>query len=79
MTMTGWSGSLFDAVPAAPALDLEALRSLDVFQVYPAEGRLQSGDDLDELVDVQLGHLDIEHVDIRELLEQRRLAFHHRL
>lgn len=25
MTMTGWSGSLFDAVPAAPALDLEAL------------------------------------------------------
>ncbi len=25
MTTTGWSGSLFDAVPAAPALDLEAL------------------------------------------------------
>ncbi len=25
MTTTGWSGSLFDAVPAAPALDLDAL------------------------------------------------------
>jgi hypothetical protein len=36
------------------ALDDEALRRLDVFQVDAAEGRLQRGDDVDQLVRVVL-------------------------
>jgi hypothetical protein len=34
------------------ALDVEALGRLDVFQVDAAEGRLQRGDDVDQLVRV---------------------------
>jgi hypothetical protein len=36
------------------ALDDEALRRLDVFQIDAAEGRLQRGDDVDQLVGVVL-------------------------
>ena len=61
------------------AFDLEALGRLDVFQVDAAEGRLQAGDDVDQLVGIGLVDLDVEHVEIGELLEQDRLAFHHRL
>ena len=61
------------------ALDDEALRRLDVFQVDAAEGRLQAGDDVHQLVRVVLVDLDVEHVDAGELLEQHALAFHHRL
>eukprot|EP01022_Parablepharisma_sp_SALTPOND_P023573 TRINITY_DN501_c0_g7_i1.p1 TRINITY_DN501_c0_g7~~TRINITY_DN501_c0_g7_i1.p1 ORF type:complete len:1271 (+),score=484.06 TRINITY_DN501_c0_g7_i1:9557-13369(+) len=60
-------------------LDVEAFRSLDVFQVDAAQGRLQCGDDLDQLVGVVLGQFDVEHVDTGEFLEQAALAFHHRL
>ena len=61
------------------ALDVEALRRLDVFQVDAAEGRFQRGDDVDQLVRVLLVDLDVEDVDAGELLEQHALAFHHRL
>ena len=62
------------------ALDVEAVRRLDVFQVDAAEGRLQRGDDVDQLVQVRLlVDLDVEDVDAGELLEQHALAFHHRL
>jgi hypothetical protein len=61
------------------ALDDEALRGLDVLQVDAAEGRLERGDDVDQLVGVALVDLDVEHVDPGELLEQHALAFHHRL
>ena len=61
------------------ALDVEALRRLDVLEVDAAEGRLERGDDVDELVRVALVDLDVEAVDAGELLEQHRLAFHHRL
>ncbi|ETH82474.1 hypothetical protein L559_1027 [Bordetella pertussis STO1-CHOC-0017] len=61
------------------ALDREALRRLDVFQVDAAEGGFQPGDDLHQLVRVGLVDLDVEHVQPGELLEQHRLAFHHRL
>ena len=37
------------------------------------------GDDVDQLVRVVLGQLDVEHVDAGELLEQAALPFHHRL
>ncbi len=65
--------------PAQRPLDIEAVRRLDVLEVDAAEGRLQRGDVVDELVEVVLGHLDVEHVDAGELLEQHALAFHHRL
>ena len=61
------------------ALDLETLRRLDVFEIDAAEGGLERGDDVDQLVRVALVDLDVEHVDAGELLEQHRLAFHHRL
>ena len=60
-------------------LDVEALRRLDVLEIDAAEGRLQRGDDLDQLVRVELVELDVEDVDAGELLEQDGLAFHHRL
>ena len=60
-------------------LDDEALRGLDVLQIDAAEGRLQPGDGLDQCLRVALVDLDVEHVDVGELLEQHRLAFHHRL
>jgi hypothetical protein len=60
-------------------LDDEALGGLDVLEVDAAEGGLEAGDGLDELLGVALVDLDVEHVDVRELLEEHRLAFHHRL
>ena len=42
------------------ALDDEALRRLDVLQVDAAEGRLERGDDVDQLVRVALVELDVE-------------------
>jgi hypothetical protein len=61
------------------ALDIEAFRGLDVFQVDAAETRLQTGDDLDQLVGIALADFDIEHIDAGEFLEQHPFAFHHRL
>ena len=60
-------------------LDKKALRCLDVLEVDAAEGRLQAGDDIDQLVGIVLGDLDIEDIDAGELLKQHRFAFHHRL
>lgn len=61
------------------ALDEEALRCLDIFEVDAAEGRLQRGDDIDKLLGVFFVDLDIKHIDTSEFLEQARLAFHDRL
>ncbi len=61
------------------ALDVEAVRRLDVLEVDAAEGRLERCDHVDQLVQIVLGHLDVEDVDAGELLEQHALAFHHRL
>ena len=60
-------------------LDLEALRRLDVLEVDGAEGRFQRRHHVDEAGGIGGIHLDIEHVDAGEFLEQDRLAFHHRL
>ena len=69
-----------DSHPLAELLlDLEARRRRDVLEVDPAERRLECGDDVAELVDVLLGDLEIEDIDVGELLEQARLALHHRL
>ena len=61
------------------ALDDETLRRLDVFQIDAAEGRLQRGDDVDQFVRVEFVDFDVKDVDAGKLLEQHRLAFHHRL
>ena len=64
---------------AQRTLDVEAVRRLDVLEVDAAEGRLERGDEVDQLVEVLLVDLDVEDVDAGELLEQHALAFHHRL
>src|SRR5690606_10750783 len=58
------------------ALDLEALRCLDVFKVDAAKSGLERGDDLDQGIRVGFVDLDIENVDACKLLEQDGLAFH---
>ncbi len=63
----------------AHLLDVEALRRFDVLEVDAAERRLQRHDHVHQLVRVELVDLDVEAVDARELLEQHRLALHHRL
>ena len=63
----------------ADALDLKAFRRLDVLEVHRPEGRLQCTDDIGQLLRIGLVDLDIEPVDLGELLEERDLAFHHRL
>jgi hypothetical protein len=60
-------------------LDREAFRRLDVLQVDGAERRLQRGHHVAEAGRIGGIHLDVEHVDAGELLEQDRLALHHRL
>ena len=57
----------------------EALRSLDVFEVDGAEGRLQRCDHIDQLLWVFFVDFDVKHIDAGELLEQYALAFHHGL
>jgi len=60
-------------------LDDEAVRRLDVLEVDGTEGRLQGGDDVGQAPGVLLVDFDVENVDAGELLEQYRLALHHRL
>ena len=64
---------------AQPLLDDEALRRLDVFQVDAAPALAEEFDAVDELVRIFRVHAEIDRVDIREALEQHRLAFHHGL
>ena len=60
-------------------LDDKTFRCFDVFQVDAAERRLKQLACPDDFLRVSRGELDIEHVDVREPLEQHALAFHHRL
>ncbi len=60
------------------ALDVEALGRLDVLEIDAAKGRLERGDDVDQLVRIVLVEFDVEDVDAGELLEETPLAFHHR-
>ena len=62
---------------AQALFDDEAFRRLDVFQVDGAERRLECRHNVDEQLRVGRVHLDVEHVDAGEFLEQRGLALHH--
>ena len=61
------------------ALDVEALRCLDVLKVDAAKRRLKGSDDIDELVGIGFVDLDVEHIDAGEFLEEAAFALHHRL
>ena len=61
-----------------PPLDLEAARRRDVLEVDAAERRRDPFDDAHDLVDVGGAQAQREGVDAGELLEQHRLALHHR-
>ena len=60
------------------ALDKKTFRSLNILQVDAAEGRLEACNDLDKLVWILLGNLDVENVDAGKLFEQACLTLHHR-
>ena len=59
-------------------LDLEAARRRDVLEVDAAERRRDALDDAHDLVDVGGVQAQRERVDAGELLEEHRLALHHR-
>ncbi len=63
---------------AQPLLDHEALRCLDVLQVDATESD-QEADGVHHVIDVLGADLEIDAVNVGETLEQRDLAFHHRL
>ena len=64
---------------AQAALNVEAFRSLDIFQVDAAKAGLQAGNDLYQLVGIVLVDFDIKYIDTGKFLEQHALAFHDRL
>ena len=61
-----------------PLLDLEAARRGDVLEVDAAEGRGHQPHRVDDLLRVVGVEADRERVDVGELLEEHRLALHHR-
>ena len=63
---------------AQPLLDHEAFRRLDVLQVDAAEAD-EEAHGVHHVVDILGVDLEIDAVDVGEALEQRDLAFHHRL
>ena len=75
VVMEDWNRQSLTEAP----LDFKALRRLDVLEIDPAQRRFERGDDVDQSIDVGLGQFDVKDVDASKLLEQTRLAFHHRL
>ena len=64
---------------AQQLFDDEAIGRLDVFEIDGAEAGLERRDDVGEFLRVCLRHLDVEHIDSGELLEENGLSLHHRL
>src|SRR5690606_15386476 len=61
------------------ALNIEALRCLDIFQVDTAKGTGDALDSINERLRTFRHDFDIENVNTSETLEQHALAFHDRL
>ena len=59
-------------------LNVEALGSFDVFQVYPPKGGRKGFDNFDELIGVFFVNLDVEYVNAGIDLEEKSLPLHHR-
>src|SRR3972149_1184203 len=60
------------------AFYLETLRRFDIFQIDAAEGRFQTGNDLNQFVRISLIDFEIEYVNNGKLFTQNPFAFHHR-
>ena len=58
--------------------DVEAVGGADVFEVDPADGRFKQSTEPDHVLRLLRADLEIEHVDIRERLEEDPLALHDR-
>src|SRR5207245_11419940 len=59
--------------------DVETVGGADVLKVDAPHGRLEQLAESDDVVRVLRAHLQVEHVGVRERLEQDPLALHHRL
>src|SRR5256884_5072741 len=51
--------------------DVEAIGGADVFEVDPTHGRLEQSTESDHVLGVFRAHLEVEHVDVGERLEER--------
>ncbi len=60
-------------------LDFETIGGANILKIDAAKGRPEWRDRIDELLRIDLVDLEIEHINASELLEEDRLAFHHRL
>ena len=58
--------------------DVKAFRRLDVFEIDAPQRGFQRRDDVNQLVGIALGQLDVEHIDVGKFLEQATFAFHDR-
>ena len=58
--------------------DVKAFRRLDVFEIDAPQRGFQRRDDVNQLVGIALGQLDVEHIDAGKFLEQATFAFHDR-
>ena len=59
--------------------DVETVGRANVLEVDPADRRLEELAELDDVVGILRTHLEIEHVEVGELLEEIPFAFHHGL
>src|SRR5256886_15906353 len=59
--------------------DIEAVGRTDVFEVDATNGRLEELAEPDHILWILRAHLQVEHVDVGEGLEQNPFAFHDRL
>ena len=59
--------------------DVEAVGGTDVFEVDATHGRLEELAEPDHILRILRAHLQVEHVDVGEGLEQNPFAFHDRL
>ena len=64
---------------AANIFNNKAIRRFDIFQVDRAKGWFKRANDIGQFFGVAFIHFNVEAIDICELFEKNRLAFHDRL
>ena len=60
-------------------LDIKTIRSLDVFKVNAAKGRLKRRNHLHKAINIEFIDLYVKDINACELLKEHRLALHHGL